>query len=681
MALSSKWASQQGQPARVVSTLGADALLLTGFSVVERLGEPFTITIDVLSRAEFDFMPHLGTGFGIAMSDHPLLQRSFNGILFEAQHTGDDDEGVRYRLTLRPWASLMATGVNTRLFQKMSALQIIEQVIKKAGFSGYEIQIKQAGRTAREYCVQYRESDFAFISRLMEEEGVYYFYKHKPDSHVMVLCDDPSSHPLVDPAVAFHPEGAHENTEPHLTEWGERVRPGVQKVSLRDSHFRDPQNTFSGEKAASEEGPNDKAEIYDFPGGYSHDDDAGSASGATYAQLRLQASRAERRLMYGRGTIFSLGAGSRIKIKGHGHKPYNEEVLLVGAVHTYVAQSYASGGGEGVDMAISVEATPAAVVWRPMLRTPKPLVAGPQTALVVGPEGEVIHVDDYGRIRVKFYWDRRGGGSESMPTADQRSCWVRVSQGWADGGFGAIHIPRVGEEVIVDFLEGDPDRPIVTGRVYNGERMPPYPLPAEKTKSTWKSQTVGEAGQYDETEEPPSGGSKGFNEFRFEDKGGKEEVFLHAQRDYKAWVRHDEQRKTGRDVAVRVGRDRKTEVKKNETLIVETGDETREVKKGSRKTTINKADELTVETGDKKTTVSMANYSVDVSKGKATVVAMQEILLKVGGNTVKISPMGIEIKGLTVKITADTTLEAQGLKSDIKASTMMTINGALVMIN
>jgi type VI secretion system secreted protein VgrG len=192
---------------------------------------------------------------------------------------------------------------------------------------------------------------------------------------------------------------------------------------------------------------------------------------------------------------------------------------------------------------------------------------------------------------------------------------------------------------------------------------------------------VGEAGQYTETEEPPSGGSKGFNEFRFEDKGGKEEVFLHAQRDYKAWVRHDEQRKTGRDVAVRVGRDRKTEVKKNETLIVETGDETREVKKGSRKTTINKSDELTVETGDKKTTVSMANYSVDVSKGKATVVAMQEILLKVGGNTVKISPMGIEIKGLTVKITADTTLEAQGLKSDIKASTMMTINGAMVMIN
>jgi type VI secretion system secreted protein VgrG len=250
------------------------------------------------------------------------------------------------------------------------------------------------------------------------------------------------------------------------------------------------------------------------------------------------------------------------------------------------------------------------------------------------------------------------------------SCWIRVSQSSADGGFGHMHIPRIGEEVIVDFLDGDPDRPIVTGRVYNSARMPPYTLPDEKTKSTWKSQTVGSSGSYDGAENPPSG--NGFNEIRFEDKGGSEEVFIHAQRVMNSWYRLDETRKTGRDTAIRVGRNRQTNIQKNETLTVETGDETRNIQQGSRQTTIQKADTLTLNTGD---------YSMKVSAGQATFEAMQQITLKVGSNSIVISQQGVTIKALTVSVTADTTLAVKGLTSDLEASTMMTIKGAMVMIN
>jgi type VI secretion system secreted protein VgrG len=496
-------ATQANQQAQLSSPLGADALLLAKFVAVERLSEPFEIVAEVLAEQETDFMPHLGAAFGIKLEDAGEAQaRAFHGVLFEAMHLGDDDEGVRYRLTLRPWLSLLATGLNTRLFQNKSAVAIIEAVFKEAGFSGYQFAKVNKGRAAREYCVQYRESDFAFVSRLLEEEGLYYFFKHEDGGHTLTVVDGPAGHDAAPGAEKAHyyAEGSVIRPDPHIWAWGERVRPGVQKVSLRDSHFAKPFDPYAAEQAAKGDGDNDKAEFYDYPGGYGWVRDDGGETGAATAQLRLDAGRAQRRTLVGRGDVFAFATGAKVTIEGHPYDAYNQEVLITEAVHTYHSQAYRSGGGGGggVGLEVSVEAIPYATTWRTPLRTPRPVVGGPQTALVVGPEGEVIHVDKYGRIRVQFYWDRAKGRK-----ADQRSCWVRVSQGWADGGFGAIHLPRVGEEVVVDFLEGDPDRPLVTGRVYNAERMPPYALPGEKTKSGWKSQTVGAAGTYTETEEPP----------------------------------------------------------------------------------------------------------------------------------------------------------------------------------
>jgi type VI secretion system secreted protein VgrG len=265
-----------------------------------------------------------------------------------------------------------------------------------------------------------------------------------------------------------------------------------------------------------------------------------------------------------------------------------------------------------------------------------------------------------------------------------------VSQGWADAGFGSMLLPRIGEEVIVDFLDGDPDMPIVTGRVYNADRMPPWKLPDHKTKSTWKSQTVGDSGSYSQTEEPPSSSEKGYNEIGYEDKGGEEKIFIHAQRDLTAWIRHDESRKVGHNMAVRVGYNRETKIKNHETLIVDDGDVTQTVSTGSRKTTIQKDDALqlkmgnlttTVDMGNYDNTVKMGNFTLKCSMGKVTVEAMQEIELKVGMNSIKISQMGVDIKGMMVKAKADIAMTVEGLKTDVKGSVMTTVNGAIVMIN
>jgi type VI secretion system secreted protein VgrG len=243
-------------------------------------------------------------------------------------------------------------------------------------------------------------------------------------------------------------------------------------------------------------------------------------------------------------------------------------------------------------------------------------------------------------------------------------------------------LPRIGQEVIVDFLDGDPDRPIITGRVYNADKMPPYALPDRKTVSTIKSRTVGAAGSYPEAEEAPKSGEPGFNELRFEDAGGKEEVFLHAQRDRKTWVRLDDDEKIGRDQKQRVGRDRSSVVRRHESLIVEDGDETRRLKKGSRKTTIKGDDTLKIEDGNSKTTVDSGDCTVKVSKGKVVIDAKQSIELKVGQTSIKLTPSGIEMKSMNVKIDAKMALAAKGgLTTDLKAGVSFTINGAVVMIN
>jgi type VI secretion system secreted protein VgrG len=677
--------TQDLRQAKIVTELGDDVVVLERLSCHERLSELFTVIADVVSQDRpIDFSPLLGTQMSVSMQDAEFegISRDFSGILFESELTDATDLGVHYRLTLRPWFALLAGNRNIKIFQNVSVVDILSQIVAAAGFDeDYEYE-GTGTYPVREFCVQYRESDFAFLSRLMEEEGLYYYFEHAEGGrHILHVCDDASQHPLVSglsetPYIAPAADD-RAGVQPHLWRWDERIQPGAGKVSLRDFSFLQPIKTFDATNAESGTGaPGEKSELYDYPGGYgAYAVGAMDAQKDRYAKNRLAASRAQRQVYTGQGDAFALACGYRFTLTQYPDERLNADYLIIGATHAIDGESYRSGqSGQALRLEMTVEAIPAATQWRTPLRTPKPLVGGPQTATVVGPDGEAIYVDEYGRVKLQFRWDRIGKSD------DQSSCWVRASQAWADTGFGTMLIPRIGEEVIVDFLEGDPDQPIITGRVYNPLRSVPYPLPSNKTRSTWKSRTVGDSGPYPDTEDPPPD-ENGFNEIRYEDKGGVEEVFVHAQRDLNAWIRHDESRKVGHDAIIRVGHSRQTNIKVDESLTVETGNETHTVQQGSRTTTINQTDALEVQQGDATRTVDMGNYTLTVSEGSATITAEQEILLKVGDNTIKLSPQGLEIQALTVSITAETSLSAQGLTSELKADTLVTINGMPVQIN
>jgi type VI secretion system secreted protein VgrG len=660
--------------ARVSTELGTDVVVLERVTAVERLSEPFTIMVDVVAPdGMVDFTPLLGSPVTVSMqkADVAGAARSFNGKLFEAQFTAATDLGVHYRLTLKPWLSLLSLNLGMRIFQSLSVPDILRKLVAEAGFDS-DFRFDAAGSyPVRTYCVQYRESDFNFLSRLMEEEGLCSYFEHVDDRHVMHVCDGIGQHPMAEelatiPYIA--PEGGDRSERPpHLWRFDQHTRPGAAKVTLRDYSFLQPSNNFQAQKNAAGQGRAEQAEIYDHPGGYNAYDVGQMAQQKDrYAAIRLDASRAERSKYYGQGDAFAAACGTRFALSDYPAGPINQEYLIVAATHVMDNDSYRTGGSAaGVRLEIDVEATPSDTPWRPPLRTPKPLAGGPQTATVVGPKGEVIHVDEHGRVKLQFPWDREGKSDEKS------SCWMRVSQAWADGGFGTMLIPRIGEEVIVDFIDGDPDQPIITGRVYNPSRNVPYGLPGNKTRSTWKSRTVGKSGDYSGAEEPPPQES-GSNEIRMEDKGGAEEVYVHAQRDMNSWIRLDEARKTGRDTAVRVGRNRTTNIKKNETLTVETGDERRTLQSGSRDTTIKQSDSLTLQDG---------NLTVTVQKGKVLIDARQEIKLRVGDNTLTLSPQGLEVKALSISLEAETLLSAKGLVSEFKGDTLVTVSGMPVKIN
>ena len=686
--------SQAGRLASITTALGADVVVLERFTATSRLSDPFLLVADVISEEPIDFESALYQPVLIKTLGVSGIERSFHGLLFGVERHDDAQLSGHYQLIVRPWLAALAETTNVRIFQNQTAVDIIQAVFSSAGYSDFDCSGVTGKYPLREYCVQFRESDFAFVSRLMEEEGLYYFFSHTDSAHTLKVCDGPGAHnpaPGLD-RVEFRATASQRSQRRlNIWRWSERLSTGSASVELSEHHFLVPKASNSQHEAASGAGLREASALYDHPAGIGALQEKGvvepgqlPTQSDRLAKVRLQAARAETRKFFGEGDAFGLNAGDKLTLHGHSQNSLDGDYLAIATTHVFTAETYRSGGGGGdsADLQIHIEATPFDVPWRPQRRTPKPLAGGPQTAVVVGPlenpgaTDDTIFVDKHGRVKVQFFWDRQGKRDPKS------SCWVRVSQGWADGGFGVVMLPRIGQEVIVDFLDGDPDRPIVTGRVYNADRMPPYTLPDRKTVSTIKSRTVGPSKPYDEAEEPPQSSDVGFNELRFEDKGGEEEVFMHAQRDMKAWVRLDDNRKVGRDQALRVGRNRDTHIKKNKSLTVEEGDETREVSKGSRTTKVHKDETLTVATGNMATTVSQGDLSVSISSGKATIEAAQSIELKVGSTTIKLSPTGIEMSGLTIKIDAKTALSAEGgLTSEVKAGMSLTLNGAMVLIN
>jgi type VI secretion system secreted protein VgrG len=466
--------------------------------------------------------------------------RYLHGLVSRFEQAEAGKQLTVYHATLVPRAYRLTLRHDCRIFQDLTIPQIIESVLKSAGFLAFEYRLTLLRKyQPKEYSVQYRETDWAFIIRLMEEEGIFCFFEHTADGHTLVIGDAPFSTPAIaaPDAVPFNPAtGLNPVEGVSLFRFAEEMRPG--KVTMRDFNFSLPKLSLQ----VSAEAQRDKdLEIYDYPGEYTL-----PGEGTARAASRLEDWQVLRETGRGEGGCPRFASGHVFSLEEHQNDAFNRKYLLVRVEHRGAEPVVGESQGTAPpSYSNRFNVIPAETPFRPAERTPKPTMRGVQTAIVVGPSGEEIYTDEFGRVKVQFHWDRQGKFDEKS------SCWIRVSQIWAGQAYGALYIPRIGHEVIVDFLEGDPDRPIIVGRVYHATNVTPYPLPGAKTKSTIKSDTS-----------PGSGGS---NELRFEDQKGEEEVYLHGQKDWTILIENDKNQVVGRDETLKVGKDRTKRVDANQS--------------------------------------------------------------------------------------------------------------------
>lgn len=688
--------SQAERQFSVTSPLGEDVLLLQRMSGTERMSGLFEFTLDLLSSNHtLTAKDLLGTSLTVSVDMGANGKRYFNGLAVRFSHTGGSMDLSSYRVVLRPWLWFLTRWADCRIFQDMTAPDIILAVFRDMGFTDITNALSKT-YLSRDYCVQYRETSFDFVSRLMEAEGIYYYFTHDSSKHMLVLADGYGAHSTATGYATvryYPPDQLDRRDSEYLSNWliSNEIRSGT--YTHTDYNFLTPRAAMQSTYGAALPYAHADGEIYDYPGGY-----LASSAGDGLARVRLEELEAQYELYHGDGDARGLGAGGLFTLVGHPVEAYNQEYLITVSSYTGTSAAYTVDEVDEDSFSCTVAATKSHLQFRPERTTPRPIVRGPQTAFVVGKSGEEIWTDAYGRIKVQFHWDRLGKKDENS------SCWLRVSQLWAGASWGAMFIPRMGQEVIVDFLEGDPDRPIVTGRVYNATAMPPYTLPDNQTQSTIKSNS--------------SKGGGGSNEMRFEDKKGSEEVYMHAQKDFNTVVENDD--------TLKVGHDQTIEIKNNRTETVDEGDETVTVKKGNRSVTISTGDEtlsvdtgnrtttvgtgnnsLTVSKGDNSTTVStgnntttvsqgnnsvtvsqgndtltvsVGNYTINVAKGKIAVTAMQSIELTVGGSSIKIEPAQITLSSVNVKIAGSAQTQVSGAIIQVSADGMLKLAGGITMI-
>jgi type VI secretion system secreted protein VgrG len=474
--------TQKHRQIAVDTPLGEDVLLLSKMTGTERLGQPFTYELELASQeVRIDANELLGDTMTVRLELAQGKYRHFNGLVSRFSKVGMDGGLTYYRATLSPWLLMLSQTADCRIFQEKKVPDIIQEVFRDHS-SDFELRLSREYRVW-DYCVQYRETDFNFVSRLMEQEGIYYYFQHEDDKHTLVLADDIGEHdryPDYETIPYYPPTKAGIREDEHVSDWSVdyQVLPGA--VALNDFDFKNPKLPNSRLKAVSQVNRDHAAadgEIFDYPGEYEKQDE-----GQEYAEARIQAIQCDFEVARGKADARGISCGYTFELSKHPDDDQNREYLITGA--TYELQSDMSeldqATGEAGDKAVfscGLTAIDSGVRFVPSRTTLKPTIRGPQTAIVAGGEKEKIEVDEYGRVKVQFHWDRYGKGDLNS------SCWVRVSQNAAGNHWGGMFIPHVGQEVIVDFLEGDPDRPIITGRVYNADNMPPIKLPDAKHKS------------------------------------------------------------------------------------------------------------------------------------------------------------------------------------------------------
>ncbi len=629
--------TQDSRAAKLITPLGKDKIVLTRFDGSEGLSELFEYRIEGLSSDEnINFDDAIGKNCTLVMNTIGGGERCFDGILVEAQWLGVSLDAYAYRLVLRPWLWMLSQQTDSFIFSEMNAPDIIAQIFGKHGFAKFTNKLSRSYPTM-EYTVQYRESDMAFVCRLMEQHGISYYFEHAEDEHTLVLCDATSSYATIpDGSRPYIPvSGHHRRKTEHFFHWMPERRFTSGKVTYQDYDFKSPSKDLKAEKTGDSQYENNKLEIYDYPGKYVEKSD-----GNDYADVRLKQSMAQDERYIGSGDCISCFPGCLMTLEDHPNDAQNKEYLAVRCIHTYLSDAYRTGAVVDSDVSYqgNYEFLRSDKQFSPPIVTEKPFVHGPQTGKVVG-EGE-IDVDEHGRILVLFHWVRNG--------AKSRRC--RLSQVWAGKQWGGIYIPRIGMEVIVEFLEGDPDQPIVIGTVYNGDNKPPYDLPAEKNLAGIKSNSTL--------------GGGGYNEYVFDDTKGEELVRQQAEKNMDTLVKNDETRTVQHDRTTVIDNDETTTIHRDEKHTVDRHQNFSIGKKksGSR-------------TGDIK-----VNDTLNVGK-KIYIEAGTEIKLVVGQSKITMTKTKIKIESVNVEIKAGGEFKSSAIMSKHSASGIMDIKGTLVKIN
>ena len=519
-----------------VGPYSSDDLKVVRFDGREAFSTPFQFNLDLaMEESEPDFEAILGKP-GLLTIEGSEGTRYVSGIVSKFEQSGEPTRLTQYRAELVPKIWLLGHRHKSRIFQEMSVPDIIKKVLTDAKIPSNEFEFKlKKSYSAHEYCVQYRESELAFISRLMEEVGIYYWFEHSDKSHKLIMGDDVSAHVMIDgdSDLKFHSITGEEPEFEHIFKfrYAQQVRPG--EVELRDFDFKKPKLDLTASKAADRD---TNLQIYDYPGEYVQ-----PSEGTTLSEVRLQELQASRKVGDGKSNCRRLIPGFKFTMKEHQRKDFNCEDLISYVQHVgsqIQSLKEAAGSAAANEYSADFNCIPATLQFRPARLTSRPVVHGSQTAIVTGPKGEEIYPDEHGRVKVQFHWDREGKRDEKS------SCWIRVGQTWAGPNWGAIVIPRIGQEVIVQFLEGDPDRPIITGTVYNGDNRPPFALPGGKSQAGFKSNSTL--------------GGGGYNEIILDDTKGKELIRVHGQYDQDTTIEHD--------LREHVLNDRTRDVTNNETI-------------------------------------------------------------------------------------------------------------------
>ncbi|KHS64199.1 type IV secretion protein Rhs [Pectobacterium brasiliense] len=603
-----------------VGALEAGTFAVVDFRLDEGLNRPFSLSLSLASALpDVDFGAVLDQPCELMIWYEGELKRRVSGIISGFTQGDTGFRRTRYQIEVRPALWRLGLRTNARIFQAQKPEAIIGALLEEAGITDYAFALRNE-HAVREYCVQYRESDLAFITRLAAEEGMYFFHEYEEGKHRVVFADDAGAL-TKGPELFFNlaTQGLSEGEYVRRFHYAERV--STAEVELKDYSFKTPAYGLSHKKMSGELAhQRESYQHYDYPGRYKQD-----PSGKAFSGYRLDALRSGAVTSEGESNCAGLMPGSTFTLTEHPNATLNAVWQTVSVTH--VGQQPQAleeeSGGEPTTMSNSFAVVKGTTTWRAAMPY-KPMVDGPQIATVVGPTGEEIYCDQYGRVKLQFPWDRYGASN------DQSSCWVRVSQGWAGGQYGMIAIPRIGHEVIVSFLEGDPDQPIVTGRTFHATNPSPYPLPANKTRTVLRTKTHQ---------------GEGFNELRFEDQAGQEEIYIHGQKDLKALVENDVVWHIKHDAHTEIDNERVTRVKANDHLTVE--NEKRDHVKGGLSLTVDASmhqklgQALLVEAGEE----------VHVKAGaKVVLEAGAELTLKVGGSFVKIDPSGVTLVGPGIKM-------------------------------